>query len=210
MLHHLFINLVPNITLVHHNDVLHTIYIMLIFVMIADLGNQFEQQCRAFFIVNLRLYTQLLQNNLFGIKSIKVNGISLDTHSVLHILQILNQQFIADRHMGEIYHIQIKIYEYIFLNTGIRNFNAWNRNKLCLCRTMCFLCFMQNPRRQRHLVLTEHITQILVSAELLLSNFRNLPCLFRGHSMLRCILNIACNFCVDDFGCGFYERISCL
>lgn len=59
--------------------------------MVADLCNQLEQQLGAFFVVDLRFLSELLQYDLFRIVALKIDCIALDALPVLHILQILNE-----------------------------------------------------------------------------------------------------------------------
>lgn len=70
--------------------------------MVADLSNQFEQQFGTLFVIDFRLCTQLFQYDLFRIVALKIDCIALDALPVLHILQILNEKLILDRHMGKI------------------------------------------------------------------------------------------------------------
>ena len=142
MLEHLLVDFVADITLVHHDDVLHAIGAIPAFVMVTDLGDQLEQQLGAFFIIDFRLLTKLLQNDLFRIVSIKIDGIAFDALTILHILQILHQQFVLDGHMSELGHIQVKVHEHILFNAGIGHFDPRDGNKFDDRSSMGFLCLV--------------------------------------------------------------------
>lgn len=65
MLHHLVIYFIGNITPVHHNDVLHSIYTIGVFIVVACLCYEFEQQIRTVLVIYLRLFTKLWSKSLF-------------------------------------------------------------------------------------------------------------------------------------------------
>ena len=169
--------------------------------MVADLSNQFEQQFGTLFVIDFRLCTQLFQYDLFRIVALKIDCIALDALPVLHILQILNEQLILDRHMGKICYVQIKVYEHIFLNTGIRYLDTGNRNKFVHGSSVRFLGLVEHPCCQRHFILLEGLSQILILSDLLFDCFYNLLCLHRGDRMRRGMLNVLFNLCFDQVSC---------
>ena len=201
MLEHLLVDFIANIPLVHHNDVLHSVCAILGFVMVADLRDQLEQQFGAFLVVDLRFLSELLQYDLFRIVALKIDRIALDALPVLHILQILNEQLVLDRHMGKICHVQIKVYEHIFLNTGIRYLDTGNRNKFVHGSSVRFLGLVEHPCCQRHFILLEGLSQILILSDLLFDCFYNLLCLHMGDRMRRGVLNVPLNLCLDQISC---------
>lgn len=201
MLEHLLVDFIANIPLVHHNDVLHSVCAISGFVMVADLSNQFEQQFGTLFVIDFRLCTQLFQYDLFRIVALKIDCIALDALPVLHILQILNEKLILDRHMGKICHVQIKVYKHIFLNTGIRYLDTGNRNKFVHGSSVRFLGLVEHPCCQRHFILLEGLSQILILSDLLFDCFYNLLCLHRGDRMRRGMLNVLLNLCFDQVSC---------
>mgnify|MGYP002508245545 CR=1 FL=1 len=51
----------------------------------------------AFHVVDFRFIAELFQNHLLGVVALKVNSVPFDPLPVLHILQVLNKQFVLDR-----------------------------------------------------------------------------------------------------------------
>ncbi len=162
MLHHLLIDLVPKIPLIHHDNVLHSIGSVLTFIVIADLGNQLEQQFRAALIVNFRLLPQLLQNDLLRIIAVKINGIALDPLLIPNILQILQQQLVFYRRMGKLCQIQFKIYKGILLHTSIGHFDTRNGNEFADRSPVNFFRLLTHPSRERHFIILKQVAQIFV------------------------------------------------
>ena len=199
VLKHLLVDFVADVTLVHHYNILHTIDAVAVCIVVTDLRDQLEQQSGAFFIVDFRLFTKLFQNDLLRIISFKIDGLALDTLPILHILQVLHEEFIFDRHMGEFCHIEVKIQEHIILNTCIGNFDARDRNKLTHSSTMGFFGLIEHPCSQRIFILLEHLAQVSVLGNLLLDRFHDLLCLCRCDSMARCVLNMLRHLGADDF-----------
>ena len=140
---HLCINLVSNIALIHHHDVAHAVFSMLGNVMITKLRDQFEQKGRAFFVIDLRLFAQFLYNDLFRVVSLKINRISLDALSIIHVLQILYKKLIANRNVREISQIEVKIQKNIFLYTGVSDFDTRDRDEFRFSRHMRLFCLIQ-------------------------------------------------------------------
>ena len=149
VLKHLFVDLVSNVTLVHHNDILHAIFIIFRCIVVANLRDQLEQQLGALFIINFWLFTKLFQNDFFRIISIEIDGFTLNALSILHILQILQKKLILDRHMGEFSHIEVEIQEYIFFDACVSNFDARDWDEFTDDGAMGFFCLVQQPRSQR-------------------------------------------------------------
>ena len=173
--------------------------------MVADLSNQFEQQFGTLFVIDFRLCTQLFQYDLFRIVALKIDCIALDALPVLHILQILNEKLILDRHMGKICHVQIKVYKHIFLNTGIRNLNAWNRDEFIHSSPVRFLGLLKHPCGNRHFVLFERLTKVFVLGYLLLDRFYDLLCLRRSNRVGRGVLNMFLDLRLNQLRC-FLEQ----
>ena len=190
MLKHLLVDFIADVTLVHHNNILHTIDAIAVCIMVADLRDQLEQQSGTFLIVDFRLFAKLFQNDLFRIVALKIDSLTLDTLPVLHILQVLHEEFILDRHMGEFSHIEVKIQEYIFLDACIGNLDARDRNEFADGGTMGLFRLVEHPRSQRHFIFFENLTQVSVVGNLLLDRFYDLLCLRRGNSVTRCMLNM--------------------
>ena len=152
----------------------------------------------------------MLQNYLFRIISLEINGIALDALPILHVLKILYKQFVLYRHMGKLSHIKVKIHEYIFLNTGIGNLDSRNWYELRLCRTMGFFRLIQHPCGQRHFIFLEHIAQVFVVSNLCFYAVCNLLCLRRGNCMGRCCLNMCCNLLIDKLSSLLQQCIRCV
>ena len=90
MLHHLRIQLVCDIALIHHNDIAHAVLAVVRCIVVAKPGDHFEQKRRAFFIVDLRLFAQLIQNYFLGVIAFKINGVSLDALAICHVFKVLD------------------------------------------------------------------------------------------------------------------------
>ena len=67
VLKHLLVDFIANVTLVHHDDILHPIDAVAVCIVVTDLRNQLKQQSGAFLIIDFRLFTKLLQNDFFGL-----------------------------------------------------------------------------------------------------------------------------------------------
>ena len=173
--------------------------------MVADLSNQLEQQFGTLFVIDFRFCTQLFQNDFFRIVSFKINSVALDALPVLHILQILHKQLIPNRHMGELRHIQIKVHKHIFLDPGIRNLNAWNRDEFIHSSPVRFLGLLKHPCGNRHFVLFERLTKVFVLGYLLLDRFYDLLCLRRSNRVSRGMLNMFLDLRLNQLRC-FLEQ----
>ena len=78
---------------------------------------------------------------------------------------------------------KLEVYEHIFLNTGIRYLDTGNRNKFVHGSSVRFLGLVEHPCCQRHFILLEGLSQILILSDLLFDCFYNLLCLHRGDRM---------------------------
>lgn len=85
VLKHLLINFVANVTLVHHNDILHTIDAIAFCIMVTDLRNQLEQQCRAFLIIDWSSVQNFLPILCFFIR--QESGVALFKKELLDFLR---------------------------------------------------------------------------------------------------------------------------